>query len=106
MQKKSLPPKVHRVVFNEITKSAVQNAIKNPREVNLDLVKAQRLRQDIFLQLKKEKIALHHNDICQRKNTVLGEYTKDVAKTKLKEINHFIKKNDLKINFMLKKASI
>ena len=61
---------------------------------------------DIFLQLKKEKIALHHNDICQRKNTVLGEYTKDVAKTKLKEINHFIKKNDLKINFMLKKASI
>ena len=31
---------VHRIVFNEITKSAVQQAIQNPRAVNDDLVQA------------------------------------------------------------------
>ena len=37
--------KVHRVTFNEITKSAVTNAIKNPREINQDLVDAQQARR-------------------------------------------------------------
>jgi DNA topoisomerase-1 len=37
--------KVHRVTFNEITKSAVINAIKNPREINQDLVDAQQARR-------------------------------------------------------------
>ena len=34
-----------RIVFREITKSAVQNAIKNPRTVNQDLVNAQQARR-------------------------------------------------------------
>ncbi|MGL9725566.1 MAG: type I DNA topoisomerase [Wolbachia sp.] len=37
--------KIHRVVFNEITKRAVQEAIKNPREINMDLVHAQQARR-------------------------------------------------------------
>ncbi|WP_341808450.1 type I DNA topoisomerase [Wolbachia endosymbiont (group E) of Neria commutata] len=36
---------VYRVVFNEITKKAVQEAIKNPREINMDLVRAQQTRR-------------------------------------------------------------
>lgn len=36
---------VYRVEFNEITKTAVQNAIKNPREINMDLVDAQQARR-------------------------------------------------------------
>ncbi len=36
---------VHRVVFHEITKSAVQNAIDNPRELATDLVYAQQARR-------------------------------------------------------------
>ena len=36
---------VHRVVFHEITKSAVQNAIDNPRSISLDLVGAQQARR-------------------------------------------------------------
>jgi DNA topoisomerase I len=36
---------VHRVVFHEITKSAVQTAIKNPRELSMDLVNAQQARR-------------------------------------------------------------
>lgn len=36
---------VQRVVFYEITKSAVQEAIANPREISLDLVNAQQARR-------------------------------------------------------------
>ncbi|ABD46336.1 type I DNA topoisomerase [Neorickettsia sennetsu] len=40
-----LPKDVHRVVFHEITKTAVQNAIASPRKIDENLVRAQRLRQ-------------------------------------------------------------
>jgi DNA topoisomerase-1 len=36
---------VHRVVFNEITKGAVQEAVANPRELSVDLVNAQQARR-------------------------------------------------------------
>jgi DNA topoisomerase-1 len=36
---------VHRVVFHEITKTAVQAAIENPREISMDLVNAQQARR-------------------------------------------------------------
>lgn len=36
---------VHRVVFNEITKRAVQEAVANPRRLSLDLVNAQQARR-------------------------------------------------------------
>jgi len=36
---------VHRVVFNEITKRAVQEAVANPRGLSLDLVNAQQARR-------------------------------------------------------------
>lgn len=37
--------KVARVVFHQITKNAVQNAIENPREISMDLVNAQQARR-------------------------------------------------------------
>jgi len=37
--------KVARITFNEITKSAVRNALKNPRELNMDLIDAQQARR-------------------------------------------------------------
>ncbi len=36
---------VHRVTFNEITKSAVQYAIAHPRKIDMDLVEAQQARR-------------------------------------------------------------
>lgn len=36
---------VHRITFNEITKDAVKNALKNPSEINEDLVDAQQARR-------------------------------------------------------------
>ncbi len=34
-----------RIVFNEITKDAIQNAVKHPRKINTDLVNAQQARR-------------------------------------------------------------
>ncbi|MGL4345501.1 MAG: type I DNA topoisomerase [Cellulosilyticaceae bacterium] len=37
--------KVQRITFNEITEKAVKEALKNPREINMDLVDAQQARR-------------------------------------------------------------
>lgn len=37
--------KFERIAFHEITKPAIENAIKNPRDINLDLVNAQQTRR-------------------------------------------------------------
>lgn len=45
-EKKTLKDKaVHRVVFHEITKSAVQAAIDHPRDISMELVNAQQARR-------------------------------------------------------------
>lgn len=36
---------VHRIFFNEITKSAIQDAINNPRAISMDMVNAQQARR-------------------------------------------------------------
>ncbi|KTD03728.1 type I DNA topoisomerase [Fluoribacter gormanii] len=36
---------IHRIFFNEITKSAIQDAINNPRSISMDLVNAQQARR-------------------------------------------------------------
>ena len=49
-----LPLNTKRVAFNEITESAIQCAIKNPRTINMDIVNAQKARQilDILVGFK------------------------------------------------------
>ena len=37
--------KIRRIVFNEITKSAILKAVENPRNINVDLVNAQQARR-------------------------------------------------------------
>ncbi len=46
-QKKAIKPttKIERVVFNAITKNSVLEAIKNPRQIDMDLVDAQQARR-------------------------------------------------------------
>ena len=42
---------VHRVVFNEITKSAIKKAMDEPKEISMDLVNAQQARRALDLSL-------------------------------------------------------
>jgi len=44
-RKKLKDKAVYRVVFNEVTKRAVQDAVANPRELSMDLVNAQQARR-------------------------------------------------------------
>ncbi|MBT4277703.1 type I DNA topoisomerase [Candidatus Falkowbacteria bacterium] len=37
--------KIKRIVFHEVTKTAIQEALNNPREINLDMVDAQQARR-------------------------------------------------------------
>ncbi len=39
--------RVHRIMFNEITPNAIKTALKNPRDINMDLVYAQQARQTL-----------------------------------------------------------
>ena len=48
--KKALRKKpVHRIVFHEITKTAVQAAVANPREISMDLVNAQQASRALII---------------------------------------------------------
>ena len=39
------PKQIHRITFNEITKTAVKNSIKQARDIDMDLVDAQQARR-------------------------------------------------------------
>jgi len=41
------PKTTHRIVFHEITKNALDEAVKNPRTINMPLVEAQQARQSL-----------------------------------------------------------
>src|SRR3546814_7557896 len=46
-KKKALPPKVDRVTFNAITKEDVTQALKNPRDLDEDLIDSYRARREL-----------------------------------------------------------
>ncbi len=45
LEKKDSSINIKRIVFNEITKNAIQEAIRNPRDIDLTLVNAQKARR-------------------------------------------------------------
>ena len=55
--------KVSRIVFNEITKTAILNALENPRAVDIDLVHAQESRQFSTALLALDYQVYFNNDL-------------------------------------------
>ena len=47
MEVLDLPKNTHRITFHEITKSALDEAVKNPRKVDMDMVYSQQARQTL-----------------------------------------------------------
>jgi DNA topoisomerase-1 len=45
----NLPPNTKRIVFNEVTEKALQEAVKNPRTIDMNMVHAQQARQILDL---------------------------------------------------------
>lgn len=64
--------KTKRITFNEITETAIQNALKNPRRINMDIVNAQQARQilDILVGFKVSPILW--NCISKNKKNALS----------------------------------
>ena len=54
----------HRITFNEITQSALENAIRNPRVVDMQLVRAQQARQVLDLMIGYKITPLLWNSGC------------------------------------------
>ncbi|MDO8555169.1 MAG: type I DNA topoisomerase [bacterium] len=44
-KEKSKSPKIERIVFHEITKKAIEEALENPRDIDMNLVNAQQTRR-------------------------------------------------------------
>ncbi|MDP2676091.1 MAG: type I DNA topoisomerase [bacterium] len=44
-EKKKKGPKIERIVFHEITKRAIDEALQHPRDINIDLISAQQARR-------------------------------------------------------------
>ena len=51
---KENPDKMRRISFNEITKTAVKNSIKQPRDLDMNLVDAQQARRMLDGQRSRE----------------------------------------------------
>jgi DNA topoisomerase I len=58
----NLPKDTARITFHEITKSALENAIKNPRTVDMDMVASQQARQTLDM-----LVGYDLSDIVRRK---------------------------------------
>jgi DNA topoisomerase-1 len=69
-----LPMDTKRITFNEITESAIQNAIKNPRTINMDIVNAQQARQilDILVGFKVSPMLWKFIALPKGKETALS----------------------------------
>ena len=64
--------KTKRITFNEITESAIQQAIKNPKTIDMDLVNAQQARQilDILVGFKVSPILWKFVSTAKGKNAL------------------------------------
>lgn len=94
------PRTTKRIVFHEITKPAIQKAVKNPRFVNMDLVDAQQARRILDRIVGFELSPVLWRKMSMRNNLSAGRVQSVAVRLiveREREINHFEPTSSFKI---------
>lgn len=94
------PAKTKRIVFHEITKPAIQSAVKNPRTVNMDLVNAQQARRILDRIVGFELSPILWRKISMKNNLSAGRVQSVAVRIiaeREREINAFTPQSSFKI---------
>ena len=95
------PKKTKRIVFNEITKNAIQKAVENPRTVDMDLVAAQQARRVLDRIVGFELSPVLWRKISVRNNLSAGRVQSVAVRLiaeREREINAFVPVSNFKID--------
>ena len=95
------PYKTKRIVFHEITKSAIQEAVANPRTVDMNLVDAQQARRVLDRIVGFELSPVLWRKISVRNNLSAGRVQSVAVRLiaeREREINAFVTQNSFKID--------
>src|SRR6478735_4469182 len=104
------PSKTKRIVFHEITKPAIQNAVKNPRSVDMNLVDAQQARRILDRIVGFELSPVLWRKISMKNNLSAGRVQSVAVRLiaeREREINAFAVQSNFKLEawFAVKDAS-
>jgi DNA topoisomerase-1 len=94
------PKKTKRIVFHEITKPAIQNAVKNPRTVDMNLVNAQQARRVLDRIVGFELSPVLWRKISMRNNLSAGRVQSVAVRLiaeREREINAFATQSNFKL---------
>ena len=98
------PKTTKRIVFHEITKPAIEKAVKNPRTINMDLVNAQQARRVLDRIVGFELSPVLWRKIGQQGGLSAGRVQSVAVKLiaeKEREINQFIASGSFKVEALL-----
>jgi DNA topoisomerase-1 len=94
------PKKTKRIVFHEITKSAIKNAVENPRKLDMNLVMAQQARRILDRIVGFELSPVLWRKISMRNNLSAGRVQSVAVRLiaeREREINAFVPTSTFKI---------
>lgn len=94
------PKKTKRIVFHEITKSAIKNAVENPRKLDMNLVMAQQARRILDRIVGFELSPVLWRKISMRNNLSAGRVQSVAVRLiaeREREINAFVTTSTFKI---------
>ena len=98
------PVKTKRIVFHEITKPAIQKAVKNPRTVNMNLVNAQQARRILDRIVGFELSPVLWRKISMKNNLSAGRVQSVAVRLiaeREREINAFTAQSSFKVEALL-----
>lgn len=94
------PKETKRIVFHEITTTAIKKAVANPRYINMDLVNAQQARRVLDRLVGFELSPVLWRKIGMQRSLSAGRVQSVAVRLiveREREINHFISENSYKI---------